>query len=150
MSRVLNGQVSPAQPRQFRYAHAGLDCDEDQGMVAATNPCISIRLLQDRFDFLPSEKIHEFLVVALTWDGKDLLHQSAVLGCLERDVSEKRSNCAQPLVPAPRCYTAGLFQMVQEADNAIGVQITDPDCSWLFLQGLVDILDQKPKGIAIR
>src|SRR5215831_13968534 len=149
MSRVLNGQISSAQPRQLRYAHSSLDRNEDQCMVAATNPSVSVRLLQNRFYFLASQKTHELVVVPLRRDREDLLHQSAVLGCFERDVSEKRSNCAQPLVPAPRRHTAILLEMVQEAHHAIGVQISDPDCRWLFLQALVDILDQKPKSIAI-
>ena len=51
-------------------------------MVAATKPSISIRLLQNRFDFLPSQKIHERVVMTLTRDRENLLDQSAVLGCL--------------------------------------------------------------------
>src|SRR2546425_11192965 len=118
-------------------------------MVAATNPSVSVRLLQNRFSFLASQKIHELVVVPLTGDCEDLLHQSAVLGCFERDVSEKRSNCAQSLVPAPRRHTAILFEMVQKGQHEVGVQIRNPNFAWLLLKSFVDVLDQKSKSIPI-
>jgi len=89
------------------------------------------------------------VVMTLTRDRENLLDQSAVLGCFERDISEKRPNCAQPLVPASRRHAALLFEMVQKAHHEVGVQVGNPNVCWLLLQSFVDVLDQKSKSIPI-
>jgi hypothetical protein len=65
----------PVETDQLGEAQACLSREQQQGMIAASEPCRAIGSGKDRFDLGPRQKMHLTLVVALARYREDSLDQ---------------------------------------------------------------------------
>jgi hypothetical protein len=73
----------------FGEPQTGLkDCQEER-VIAAAQPSISVRGRQQRIDFEPGKKTHERTRLPLVGNHQHTLNQSSVLRCLECSIAEE-------------------------------------------------------------
>jgi hypothetical protein len=85
----------PIEADQLREAQACLDRKQQQGVVAAPEPCRAIGSGEDRLDLGPRQELHLTLVVALARDREDALDKGAVGRLLEGREPEEGANGRQ-------------------------------------------------------
>jgi hypothetical protein len=57
----------PVEADQLGEAQACLGCEQQQGVIAVSEPCRAIGRGKDRLDLGPRQEMHLTLVVALAW-----------------------------------------------------------------------------------
>src|SRR6266542_3136948 len=97
------GEVVDPQPGKFRQAQAGLDGEEEQRVVAATESGCRVWRCEERVDFGGGEEGDEVTVEALLRDGEDALDQSRVRWLAAGREAEERGDRGRRRRAARRC-----------------------------------------------
>jgi hypothetical protein len=96
----------PVEADQLGEAQACLNREQQQGVIAASEPCRAIGSGKDRLDLRPRQEVHLTLVVALARYREDSLDKGTVGRLLEGGEPEERANGVRRklrvLAPAPR------------------------------------------------
>src|SRR6266540_2096836 len=108
------GEVVDPQPGKFRQAQAGLDGEEEQRVVAATESGGRVWRCEERVDFGGGEEGDEVTVEALLRDGEDALDQSRVRWLAAGREAEERVDRREPRVACPDAVAALLLEVIEE------------------------------------
>ena len=120
------------QVDEFGDAHAGLDRDEQHRVVAAPDPCGSVRRREQRVDLAAVEIGHGGLAVAC---GGDLEHPGdacCVLGVAQRGVAEQRVDRREPGVACRGAVPALALEVDQERADQRRVDVGQVEAAWWF------------------
>ena len=91
----------PVEADQLGEAQASLGREQQQGVIAASEPCRPIGRRKDRLDLGARQEMHLTLVVALAWYREDALDQRAVGRLLEGHKTKEGANGGQTQVARP-------------------------------------------------
>ena len=125
MSADAEVDIADAQADQFGDAHAGLDHEQQQRVVATAEPGGRVGRGQQRLDLVEVEVGDG---VALMAFGRDRHHPGdrvGVLGMSERGEPVERVDRPEPGVAGPGAVAAFLFEMGEERADQRRVEIVD-------------------------
>jgi hypothetical protein len=113
----------PVQADQLGEAQSGLGREQQQGVIAASEPCRPIGCSKDRLDLGSRQEIHLPLVVALARYRKHALDMGAVGRLLEGHETKERADGAQALAARPNASAALRLEIGQERPSEGRIQI---------------------------
>jgi len=88
----------PVEADQFAQAQTRLGREQQQGVIAASEPCRAIGNGKDRLNLGPRQEVHLRLIVALARNREDSLDKGGVGRLLEGGEPEERANGCQAQV----------------------------------------------------
>jgi hypothetical protein len=91
----------PVEADQLGEAQASLGREQQQGVVATSEPCRPIGRRKDRLDLGACQEMHLPLVVPLAWYREDALNERAVGRLLERHETKEGADGGQTQVARP-------------------------------------------------
>jgi hypothetical protein len=130
-------------------AHAGLDRDGQQRVVAPSDPVAAVRRVEQRVDFVFGEVGDDRAVEALGRHGEDPADERRVLGMAQRGEPEQRVDRRQPGVAGARAVAAVVFEVVEERLDQRRVEILDLELARLLAGALLGEGEQQPEGVAV-
>src|SRR6266545_4394965 len=141
--------VGAAQADEFRHAQAGLETEEQERMVAPTEPGGAIGLGEDCLDLGAIECCHEPPGGAFGWDGEDTLAEASVSRLVENGEPEERVNGREPSVSCSRTVCAPLLEVIEKGADERGVDVGEEQVRGTLSQVLVGESEQEPEGVAV-
>ena len=123
------GHLGQPKPRLHR--------GEDEGVVAPSRPCASIRCRKQRIDLRAAEKADQLARESLAWNREHSLNLRCVGRQLERRVAKEGMDRGQSQVAAPNAQAAAGLELLQERNDQRGVDLLEgqargseiPSCS---------------------
>jgi hypothetical protein len=118
-------------------------------VVAAAEPGRAIGCGQQRVDLVGGEETDDGPVASL---GRDRQHPAdvvGVFGCVQRRVTEQRSNRGQASVAGGGAVGAFGFQVVQERGDQRGVEVREVETARGGSRCAGGELQQQPPGVAV-
>ena len=118
-------QVAAGQADQLAGAKAGLGSQQDQRVVATTDPFRLVGGVEQRLELRVGEERDECLIVALGWDRQDALDRGGVLGVSQSGVAEQRADRRQARVAGADRVAALVLEVIQERADQRRLEIVD-------------------------
>ena len=115
----------PVEADQLGEAQAGLGCEQQQGVIAASEPCRAIGSGKDRLDLGPRQEMHLRLVVSLARYREHALDKGAVGRLLEGREPEEGANGRQAQVARPDAGAPLRLEISQERADERRIQIVE-------------------------
>ena len=141
--------VADAQAGELGDAHAGLDHEHQQRVVAAAEPGGRVGRGEQRLDLVEIEVGDGVALVALGRDRHHPRDRVGVLGMLERGETVERVDRPEPRVAGPGAVAPVLFEMGEERADQRRVEIVDVQLEWLLAGLLVREGQQQPERVAV-
>jgi putative transposase len=110
----IQAEVRWADREHFLNAAAGIVEQRQQEIVASTFERRSVRLREDRFDFVPRQIADQMAGGLLERDVQDTLRDRGRDGLLTDDIREEGPDGGQPRVACPHGVAAMLFEIFKE------------------------------------
>ena len=139
----------PVETDQFGEAQAGLNREQQQGVVAAAEPRRTIGHAKDCLDFGAGQEANLPLVVALAWDREHTLDEGAVSGLLEGHEVEEGADGGQTQVTRPYPGASFRFEIGQERADKWRVQIAEGQLRWRLAQPRLREREQQPERVPV-
>ena len=115
----------PVEVDQLGQAQTCLGCEQQQGVIAASEPCCAIGSGKDFLDLRPRQEMHLTLVVTLARYREHSLDKGAVGRLLEGGEPEERVNGRQAQVARPRARAPLCLEVSEERADESNVQIVE-------------------------
>lgn len=134
---------------ELRYAHAGLDHEQQQRMVAAAEPGAGVGSGEQRLDLCRVEVVDDGVLVAF---GRDRHHpgdRPGVLGVAQRSEPVERMDRCEPRVTRARTVVAVVFEVVEERPDQRRVEVVEIELERLFAGLLAREGQEQPECVAI-
>src|SRR5262245_20617370 len=122
----------PVEPDQLGEAQSCLGCEQQQCVIAASEPRRAIGRGKYRLDLGARQEMHLALVVALARYRKDPLDKGAASWLLERRITKEGADGGQPQITGPDAGTALLLEVLKKRADETRIQILeDQGGGWL-------------------
>ena len=106
--------VLAAQPGQLGDPQPGLDRGQQQRVVAAAGPDVTVGRGEQRVDLLVGEVGDERAVESFGGEREHPLDHRGIFGVLERRVAKQRPDRGEANVAGARAVAAFLFEVIEE------------------------------------
>ena len=125
MGAAAEHHVLASQSDQLGDPQAGLDRDEQQGVVAPADPAGAVGAGQEGVDFVLGQELHDGALGALGRDGKDACDEGGVLGMAEGGEAEHGVQRGEAGVAGADGVAALGLEVVQEGADELGVEVLE-------------------------
>jgi hypothetical protein len=115
--------VSYPHSREFGHAQAGLDGQQDHGVVASAENLIAVRSGEQSLHLFGHEEADQCPLGSLGWDRQNALDAGSVFWVTKRSKAEQGVHGGQSGVAGGDAGMAITLQMVQETCDGAGVEI---------------------------
>jgi hypothetical protein len=130
-------------------AQACLGREQEQGVVAASEPCRAIGRDKDRLDLGPRQEMQLALIVTLARYREDTLDQGAVCRLLEGGEPEERADGGQAQVAGPDTGTPLRLEISEEAADKRHIEIVDGQSRGGFTKSRLSKREQQSEGVPV-
>ena len=141
--------VAARERGELRDAQSGLDGDEQQRVVATTDPGAAIRRCEDGVDLVVGEERDELSVRPLGGYGKHPLDQRRVLGMAHRRVGKQRVDRGQAVVAGADTVVTLGFQVIEEGPDHHGVEVLEAELGRRFAGAPLGEAEEQPERVPI-
>jgi hypothetical protein len=114
MRSLTEADVLSSNRGDLGEAEACLNNSEEERVIAATQPCISVWNRQECIDLRPSEETHKWTGLPFVGNREHALDQPRELGYFQRNVAKKRPNRSQSQITTPCRVRTSAFQIIQK------------------------------------
>jgi len=122
---VVEGDVCVAQAGELGHAQPSLDREQQQGVVAATEPGAAIGCREQRVDLCLGEERHDRSVGAFGLDRDHARDQLGVFGVSQRGEAKQRVHRREPRVAGARTVAAVGLEVFEEREDQGRVEILE-------------------------
>jgi hypothetical protein len=133
----------------FGQAQAGLGREQQQGMIAASEPCRTIGSDKDRLDLGPCQEMNLTFVVTLAWNRQDSLDQGTVGRLLEGRESEEGTNGRQAQVARPDAGAPLRLEINEERADERYIQIVEGQGRRRLAEPRLCKREQQPERVSV-
>ena len=105
---------------------------------------------QERLHLAAREKPEQRPVEAFHRNGKDALGEQQGWRALDRDVPGKGADRSEPRIAATHCIVALGFEVSEEAENQLCIDIPQGQLGRWFAELALSIAQQEPEGVPVR
>ena len=138
------------QAGELGYPQAGLDGEQEQGVVAAAVPGLPVGGGEQGVDLVRGEVADDGPLAAPGRDGQDLADHGGVLGGPRGGVPEQRVDRGQAGVAGGAAVAPLVFQVLQERADQGGVQVGEAELCWAASPVCSRAKDeQEPERVAV-
>lgn len=142
MSTGSEMYILTAQLRQFRDSQCGLHSEQQQGVIATTDPTLTVGLGEKNSDLIERQECDESAVEAFMRDGQDALNLITVLDLAQRGKAEEGVDGAQAGVPGADAIASLLFQVFEKSTDQRRIEIQEVEFGRDFPPLLLDEVQQ--------
>jgi hypothetical protein len=139
----------PVEIDQFGKAQAGLDCEQQQGVIAASKPCCAIGGGQKRFDLGSRQEMYLTLVMAFTWYREDALDKRTVGRFLEGNEPEEGVNGGQAEIARSGADASLCLEIGKERADEWCIEIIDDQIGGRLAEPRLCKPEQQPERVPI-
>jgi hypothetical protein len=115
--------VLAAERGQLGDAQTGLDSDEEESVVAPSDPSGKVWSVEKDIDFLLSKELHDPSLEAFARDGEDPLAEERMGWIRESDIAEESVERCKAGVAAASGVAALALEVVEELAEECGVEV---------------------------
>ena len=150
VSTCTEHDVLACDPGHFRQTEPRLGCDQEEGVIAPTEPGGLIGGGEQRLDLRTREEMHLCPREALAGDGQHTLDLGGMFWRFERGISKEGVDGGEPQIPATYAQTSTLFQLIEKRPDQRGIDSLERQLRGRSVQPLLGKLQQQAEGIAVR
>ena len=140
----------PIEADQFGDAKACLDAEQQQGVIAPPDPCRPVGCCKEGLDLRSGQKMNLLSVVAVGWDGQNLLNLGGVRRLLERDEVEEGSKRREAEIAGSDAGGSLLFDVIEEAGDERSIEGTQVEHRRGFAELFLREGEQQSKRVPVR
>ena len=156
-SLAEDAQVGAASRREtlsFEPGHPGqpkslLHRGEDEGVVASSRPCLSIRCCKQRVDLRAAEKADRLARESLARNREHSLDLRCVCRQLERRVAKEGMDRGQSQIAASNAQAPAGLELVEERNDQRGVNLLESQARGRQSETLLREEQELSEGVAI-
>src|SRR5690349_4726504 len=149
MGTVTEMDGVPVEADQLGETQARLGREQQQRVIAASEPCRSIRSGKYRLDLGSGQEMHLALVVSLARYREHALNMSAVGRLLKRGEPEEGADRGQAQVTGPDAGAALLLEILQKRTDERRIQIVESQGRRRLAEPLLSKREQEPERVPV-
>jgi hypothetical protein len=146
---LAQAQVGDGERGEFADSQPGLDGQDQQGVIAASEPGRPVWRGEQRVHFGRGEEADQCAVVAFGRDGQHLGDRLGVLGVAQRGVAEQRVDRGQACVAGAYAVASVALEVGEERGDEVGVEVGQVEPAWWGSGVLLREAEQQPQRVSV-